>query len=73
MTTRTYHASGDRTFEIMLSGTHAGTWWSVEHVYDKSLNQEICVPGINLMVVSTEDAAFARVCDCIDKSLRSKT
>ena len=72
MATRTY-ASGNRTFEITLSGTPAGTSWTVEHVYDKSLNEEIHVPGMDSIVASTEDAAFARTCDCIDKSLRSKT
>jgi hypothetical protein len=71
MATRTYYASGNRAFEITLSGTHAGTWWTVERVYDKSLNEEIHVPGMVSIVASTEDAAFARTCDCIDKSLRS--
>ncbi len=68
-------ASGNRTFEITLSGTPTGSnsLWTVEHVYDKSLNQEIRVPGMDSIVASTEDAAFARTCDCIDKSLRSTT
>jgi hypothetical protein len=80
MATRTY-ASGNRTFEITLSGTpagipagtHAGSGssWTVKHVYDKSLNEEIHVPGMDSIVASTEDAAFAGICDCIDKSLRS--
>ena len=77
MATRTY-ANGNRTFEITLSGTPVaagaptGTW-TVEHVYDKSLNEEIHVPGMDSIVASTEDAAFARTCDHIDKSLRSRT
>src|SRR5712692_7047119 len=72
MATRTY-ASVDRTFEITLSGTPAGSYssWTVEHVYDKSINSESHVPGMDSIVASTEDAAFARTCDCIDKSLRS--
>jgi hypothetical protein len=70
MATRTY-ASGDRTFEITLSGTPAGSDSSriVEHVYDKSLNEEIQVPGMDSVVASTEDAAIARACDHIDKWL----
>ena len=72
MATRTY-ASGNRTFEITLSGTPARTSWTVKHVYDKSLNEEIHVPEVDSIVASTEDAAFARTCDCLDKSLRSKT
>ena len=77
MATRTY-ANGNRTFEITLSGTPAaagaptGTW-TVEHVYDKSLNEEIHMPGMDSIVESTEDAAFARICDQIDQSLRPKT
>jgi hypothetical protein len=66
--TRTYH-SGNRTFEIALSGTPAG-WWTVEHVYDKSLNQEISVPGMDSIVASTGDAAFARTRDHVDQWLR---
>jgi hypothetical protein len=71
MATRTY-ASGNRTFEITLSGTPAGSGssWTVTHVYDKSLNEEIHVPGMDSIVASTEDAAFARTCDHIDKWLR---
>ena len=74
MATRTY-VSGDRTFEVTLSGTPSGvsSAWTVEHVYVRSLNQEIQVPGMDGITASTEDAAFARACDCLDKSLRSKT
>jgi len=73
MATRTY-VSGNRMFEITLSGTSASySSWTVEHVYDKSLNAEIHVLGVDSIVASTEDAAFARTCDHIDKSLRSKT
>jgi hypothetical protein len=71
---RTY-ASGDRTFEVTLSGTPSGVFsaWTVEHVFDRSINQEIHVPGMDGITASTEDGAFAHACDCIDKSLRSKT
>jgi hypothetical protein len=76
MATRTCASgSGTRTFDITLSGTATGSdsLWTVEHVYDKSLNCEIRVPaGMDSIVASTEDAAFARACDCIDKWLRSK-
>ena len=70
MATRTC-TSGNRTFEITLAGTPAGRW-TVEHVYDKSLNAEIRVPEMDSIAASTEDAAFTGACDCIDKSLRSK-
>ena len=75
MATRNY-ASGDRTFEITFSGTPPGSYsssWTVEHVYDRSINQEIQVPGMDSIVASTGDAAFTRACDCIDKPFRSKT
>ena len=70
---RRNYVSVDRTFEITLSGTPAGTWWTVEHVFDKSLCCEIRVPGMDSIMASTEDVAFARACDCIDMWLRSKT
>ena len=72
MATRTY-ASVDRTFEITLSGTSAGTAWTVEHIYDHSLCCEIRVPGMDSIVASTEDAACARICDGVAKWLRLKT
>ena len=74
MATRTC-ACGNRTLEITLSGTptRSDSLWTVEHVYDKSLNSEIQVPWLDSIVAMTEDAAFVRACDCIDKSLRSKT
>ena len=67
--------SGTRTFDITLSGTPTGSdsLWTVEHVYDKNLNQEIRVPGVDSIVASTEDTAFAGTCDRIDKWWRSKT
>ena len=67
-------AMGDRTFEVTLSETPSGSSssWTVEHVYDSSINQEIRVPGMDSIVASTGDAAFARACDLIDKSLRSR-
>ena len=74
MATRTC-ASGNRAFEITLSGTPTGSdsLWTVEHVYDKNLNCEIRVPGMDSIVASTEDAACARICDHIEKWFRSKT
>jgi hypothetical protein len=47
--------------------------WTVECVYDRSLNEEIHVPGMDSVVASTEDAAFADACDRIEKSLQLKT
>ena len=73
MATRNY-ASGDRTREITFSGTPPGGYsssWTVEHVYDRSINQEIHVPGMDSIVASTGEAAFARACDWIDKSFRT--
>src|ERR1035437_2627535 len=59
MATRTC-ASGNRTFKITLSGTVAGilagtpagsnSSWTVEHVYDKSLNCEIRVPMTDQLI-----------------------
>lgn len=73
MATRTYISDG-RTFEIALAGPPAerSSSWTVEHVFDKSLNQEIRVRGMERIMAPTEDAAFSRVCECIDESLRSK-
>lgn len=65
---------GNRTFEITLSRiSRSDLSWTVEHVYDRSLNSEIQVPGMDHIVAKTEEAAFAGACDCIDTSLRSKT
>ena len=73
MATRTY-TCGDRTFEIALAGPPAvrDSSWTVEHVFDRSINQEICVRGMESIMTPTEDAAFSRVCECIDESLRCK-
>ena len=66
--------SGNRTFEIVLSGhaTGSDSLWTVEYVYDKSLNAEIHVPGMDSTVALTEDAAFASICDGVAKWLRLK-
>lgn len=73
MATQTF-VSGNRTFEITLSRTsRSDSLWTVEYVYDKSLNSEIQVPSMDRIVAETEEAAFAGACDCIDRSLRSKT
>lgn len=74
MATRTY-ASGDRTFDITLAGTSRGSsWqWTVAHVFDRSINQEIRVPGMEDILASTEDAAFAPACDCIEKCSGPRT
>lgn len=45
---------------------------AVEHVFDRSINQEIRVRGMESLRAPTEDAAFSSVCECIDESLRSK-
>ena len=67
-------ASGDRIFEITLVGTPVrNDSWIVEHVFERSLNQEVSVPGMESIVAPSEDAAFARICDQIDKWLRPQT
>lgn len=73
MATRTY-TSGDRTFDIALAGPPAerDSSWTVQHVFDRSINQEICVRGMESIMAPTEEAAFSCVCKCIDESLRSK-
>jgi hypothetical protein len=71
MATRTC-ACGNRIFEITLSGTPNDSW-TVEHVFERSLNQEVSVPGLQSIVAPSEDAAFAGVCDHVDKWLRPKT
>ena len=46
MATQTF-VSGNRTFEITLSRTsRSDSLWTVEHVYDASLNSEIQVPSM---------------------------
>ena len=50
MATRTC-ASGDRIFEITLARTPVrNDSWTVEHVFDRSLNQEVSVPGMESIV-----------------------
>ena len=67
-------AIGDRMFEITLSGTPIrNDSWSAEHVFDRSLNQEVSVPGMESATAPSEDTAFARICDHIEKWLRPKT
>lgn len=73
MKTRTY-VSGDRTFEITLNGAprEMPGSWTITHVFERSLNEEICVSGIAKIEAATEETAFAHACDCIDKSSRPR-
>lgn len=71
MATRTYTAGG-RTFDMVLPATQAGrdpaSWaWTVEHVFEAG--GEVTIPGMENVVGSDEDTAFARACDRIDKWL----
>lgn len=73
MGTRTY-VSGERTFEVTLSTSRDTSWsWTVTHVFERSLNEEICLSGMENIQASTEQTAFAHACDCIDKSSRPRT
>ena len=67
--------SGDRTFEVTVSGALRGSSWSwtVTHVFERRLNEEIYLPGMKDIQASTEEAAFAHACDCVDKSARPGT
>jgi hypothetical protein len=69
--TRTY-VSVDRSFDITLNGTSRGDlWlWTVTHVFDRSINEEIRLPGMEHIRASTDETAFALACDCIAKSSR---
>ena len=73
MATRTYSSSG-RQFVVTLVGTPAGSYssWTVEGVRDVTTGDVVPVPGLQNIVASDEDAAFARVCDRIDGWLRLK-
>jgi hypothetical protein len=73
MAIRTY-VSGDRTFEITLSGTSRKTSssWTVTHVFERRLNEEIQLSGMKNIQASTAETAFAEACDCIDKSVMVK-
>ena len=73
MANRTY-ATEMRFFEITLSGTPAlnHSSWIVETVRAiDNRGAEITIPTMEEVVASTEDEAYARACDRIDKWLRS--
>lgn len=73
MATRTYTTSG-RTLDIVLNATQASSsdptsWaWTVENVFEAG--EEVTIPGMENVVASGEDTAYARACDRIDKWLR---
>jgi hypothetical protein len=73
MATRTY-SGGNRQFVMTLVGTPAGSYssWTVESVRDAMTGDGVPVPGLQNIVASDEDAAFARVCDRIDSWLKLK-
>ena len=73
-TTKRHYAAGPRNFEITLSSTplRDESLWTVERVKDTSrAGQEVIIPGMNRVVESTEEAAFAVACARIDKWLRA--
>jgi len=67
MATRTY-SSGNRQFVVTLVGTPAGSYssWTVDSVRDAMTGDGVPVPGLQNVVASDEDTAFARVCDRIE-------
>jgi hypothetical protein len=72
MATRTY-VHGHRRFDIALSGAiDKSDRWFVERVVETSRGVRlIVVPHMETLVALTEDEAFARACDRIDKWLLS--
>ena len=70
---RTYSV-GTRTFEIFLCGMRAGDHplWTVGSVVETTPGGRfITIPGMDEISASTEDLAFARACNRIDKWLMS--
>ena len=67
MATRTY-SCGNRQFVVTLVGTPAGSYssWTVDSVRDAMTGDGVPVPGLQSVVASDEDTAFARVCDRIE-------
>jgi hypothetical protein len=67
MATRTY-SSGNRQFVVTLVGTPAGSYssWTVDSVTDAMTGDGVPVPGLQNVVASDEDTAFARACDRIE-------
>jgi len=73
MATRTY-SIGLRRFAITLTNAAASSSsaWTVEGVNDLSAGgREVIVLGMDQIAASTEEMAFARACDHIDKWLLS--
>jgi hypothetical protein len=71
---RTY-TTGKWVFELALSMTvlKGQSLWTVERVVEtRWLGVALAVPGMDTVVSSTADAAFARACDRIDKWLLSR-
>jgi len=68
-----WYTRDDQTFEIILSGTPSGSYssWTVERVLTKG-TAELRIPGIDHVVASDENAAFARACSAIDKWLETR-
>jgi hypothetical protein len=67
---RTYTTNG-RTFAIFLRGTPSLTdvpAWTVEGVTENG--KAVNVPGLTSIISSSEDVAFARACERIDRSLK---
>jgi hypothetical protein len=66
--TRSY-TSGTRMFEILLTrrALQSGPVWTVERVMEQGVSRFVVVPGMQAIASASDDEAFARACDCIDK------
>ena len=66
------YSTGMRGFEVTLTETSTSLpWpWQIESVKETSADgRELAIPGMYNVVAWSEDVAFARACDCIDKWL----
>ena len=73
MSTRVY-ATGMRRFVITLTKAAApsSSAWTIERVKEMSASErDVVVLGIDQIATATEEMAFARACDHIDKWLLS--
>ena len=73
MSTRVY-SIGMRRFAITLTkaATPSSSPWTIERVRELSAgDREVAVLGVDQVAASTEEMAFARACDQVDKWLLS--
>ncbi len=71
---RRMYRVGGRTFQVTLATSSQGvesSWRIVSAVETSRGEQELLIPKLLIIAAATQDAAFARACDCIDKWLIS--